>query len=71
MICVGHRGCIQVLSGAVERIVRHGPWLDVLDPGFNLHLREDRIASSWVAAKPTRSGVVRSLELFDRVPGAP
>lgn len=65
MIFVGNRGCIQVFSGAVQRIVRQGPWINVLDPGFNLHLREDRIASSWVVAKPTRSGVVRSLELFD------
>jgi putative hemin transport protein len=65
MIFVGNRGCIQVFSGAVARIVRTGPWLNVLDPGFNLHLREDAIASSWVVAKPTRSGVVSSLELFD------
>ncbi|HVK78648.1 MAG TPA: ChuX/HutX family heme-like substrate-binding protein [Kofleriaceae bacterium] len=65
MIFVGNRGCLQVFSGAVERIKRMGPWLNVLDPGFNLHLREDRIASSWVVHKPTRSGVVRSLELYD------
>ena len=65
MIFVGNRGCLQVFSGPVQRIVRQGPWLNVLDPGFNLHLREDRIASSWVVAKPTRAGVVRSLELFD------
>jgi putative hemin transport protein len=65
MIFVGNRGCIQVFSGAVARIVRHGPWLNVLDPGFNLHVREDHIASSWVVAKPTSAGVVRSLEVFD------
>ncbi len=65
MIFVGNRGCIQVFSGAVTRIVQTGPWLNVLDPGFNLHLRSDRIASSWVVGKPTRSGVVSSLELFD------
>jgi putative hemin transport protein len=65
MIFVGSRGCIQVFSGPVARIVRHGPWLNVLDPSFNLHVREDRIASSWVVDKPTSAGVVRSLELFD------
>jgi putative hemin transport protein len=65
MIFVGNRGCIQVFSGAVQRIVKQGPWLNVLDPGFNLHLRADRIAASWVVGKPTRSGVVSSLELFD------
>lgn len=65
MIFVGNRGCIQVFSGPVHRIVKHGPWLNVLDPGFNLHLRGDHVAATWVVSKPTRSGVVSSLELFD------
>ena len=65
MIFVGNRGCLQVFSGKIENIKRMGPWLNVLDPGFNLHLREDHIASSWVVSKPTRSGVVTSLELYD------
>jgi putative hemin transport protein len=65
MIFVGNRGCIQIFAGEVGRIVRRGPWLNVLDPGFNLHLREDSIASSWVVAKPTATGIVSSLELYD------
>jgi putative hemin transport protein len=65
MIFVGNRGCLQVFSGKVNKIVRMGPWLNVLDPGFNLHLRDDKIATSWVVSKPTKSGVVTSLELFD------
>ena len=65
MIFVGSRGCIQIYSGEVERIVKKGPWLNVLDPGFNLHLREDHVASSWVVAKPTATGIVSSLELYD------
>lgn len=65
MIFVGNRGCIQVFSGEVAKIKRMGPWLNVLDPGFNLHLREDRVAEAWIVAKPTRSGVVTSLELYD------
>lgn len=65
MIFVGNRGCLQVFSGAVHRIVRTGPWINVLDPEFNLHLREDLVASSWVVNKPTAAGVVRSLELYD------
>lgn len=65
MVFVGNPGCIQIYSGAIERVVRTGPWLNVLDHLFDLHVREDHIASSWVVHKPTRSGVVRSLELFD------
>ncbi len=66
MIFVGNPGCLQVFSGSVHNIVRHGPWLNVMDPGFNLHLRDDQIATSWVVQKPTRAGTVSSLELFDR-----
>lgn len=65
MIFVGNRGCLQIFSGSVARIVRGGPWLNVLDPEFNLHVRQDRIAAVWIVRKPTRSGVVTSLEVFD------
>lgn len=64
MCFVGNRGCIQIHSGPVKDIKVMGPWLNVLDPGFNLHLREDRIARAFVVRKPTRDGYVTSLELF-------
>jgi putative hemin transport protein len=50
----------------VKRVEVMGSWLNVLDPGFSLHMREDRIAATWVVKKPTSDGVVTSLELFDR-----
>lgn len=65
MIFVGNPGCIQIHTGTVERIERTGPWINVLDPGFNLHLREDRVAQVWLVKKPTSDGVVTSIELFD------
>ena len=43
MIFVGNPGCVQIHSGPVRRIEVMGPWLNVLDPRFNLHLREDLI----------------------------
>lgn len=65
MCFVGNPGMIQIHSGPVRRIEVLGPWLNVLDPGFNLHLREDHIAEAWVVRKPTSDGMVTSLELFD------
>lgn len=65
MIFVGNRGCIQIHTGPVKRLVTTGPWLNVLDPDFNLHLREDGIASAWLVRKPTRDGDVTSVEIFD------
>ena len=65
MCFVGNPGMIQIHTGPVARIEMRGDWLNVLDPGFNLHLREDRIAAAWVVKKPTSDGLVTSLELFD------
>lgn len=65
MCFVGSAGCIQIHTGPVEKIKVMGPWLNVLDPIFNLHLREDLIASTWVVRKPTVDGVVTSVEIFD------
>ena len=73
MVFVGSPGCIQIHSGPVQRIepleMRGMQWLNVLDPGFNLHLREDLIDTVWVVEKPTSDGVVTSVEAFDREGG--
>lgn len=66
MIFVASRGCIQIHTGPVHKIVPTGPWLNVLDPDFNLHLKLEDVASSWVVQKPTADGIVTSLELFDK-----
>ncbi len=65
MIFVGNRGCIEIHTGPVHKVKVMGPWLNILDPETNLHLREDHIASAWVVTKPTVDGLVTSLELFD------
>ncbi len=76
MVFVGSEGCIQIHTGPVmciEPMEIKGrdaqalatKWLNILDPGFNLHLREDQIAHVWVVEKPTEDGVVSSLEAFD------
>ena len=66
MCFVGNRGCIQIHTGSVRRIHPIGPWINVLDPDFNLHLRMDAIDAAYVVRKPTDDGIVTSLELFDR-----
>lgn len=65
MVFVGNPGMIQIHTGPVRRVEVMGPWLNVLDPGFNLHLREDHIERAWRVAKPTSDGLVHSVELFD------
>lgn len=65
MVFAGNEGCLQIHTGAVHRIELMGPWLNVLDDGFNLHLRHDHVAESWLVTKPTEDGPVTSIELFD------
>ena len=65
MVFVGNPGCIQIHTGPVARIVPMGPWINVLDPVFNLHAREDLIGSVWLVRKPTDDGTVTSVEVFD------
>jgi putative hemin transport protein len=65
MIFVGNAGCIQIHSGTIEKIVPMGPWINVMDPRFNLHLRADHIAEVWCVTKPTQRGPAISVEAFD------
>ncbi|MCV3274006.1 hemin-degrading factor [Roseobacter sinensis] len=65
MLFVGNRGCIQIHTGPIHRLKTMGPWQNVLDPGFNLHLRGDHIAEVWAVEKPTQRGPALSVEAFD------
>jgi putative hemin transport protein len=64
MVFTGNKGCIQIHTGLVKNLVQAGPWFNVLDPDFNMHLREDGIASVWLVKKPTSDGIVTSIEVF-------
>jgi len=65
MLFVGNRGCIQIHGGPVHTIKPMGPWQNILDPGFNLHLRADHVAEVWAVEKPTKRGPAYSIEAFD------
>ena len=72
MIFAGNRGNLQIHQDRVRTIRLldrgHGgdeKWLNVLDPDFNLHMRQDQVKSVWVVKKPTNDGFVTSVEVFD------
>ncbi|RFC63659.1 hemin-degrading factor [Fulvimarina endophytica] len=64
MCFVGNRGAIQIFTGRVKTVRAMGPWINVLDPGFDLHLREDLVAEAFAVRKPTKDGPLTSVELF-------
>lgn len=64
MIFVSNKGCVQIFTGAIEKVLPHGEWINVFNSRFTLHVIESAIAESWVTRKPTKDGFVTSLELF-------
>ena len=65
MIYVSSSGCIQIHTGPIRRLVASNGWLNVLDPTFNLHLRDAGVARVFSVRKPTVDGIVTSIEAFD------
>lgn len=65
MVFVSNPNCIQIHTGPIHKIFVMGPWLNIMDPEFNLHLREDAIDEAWVVRKPTADGIVTGIELID------
>lgn len=64
MCFVANGGMVQIHTGPVHTLRRTGPWFNVLDEDFNLHLNTEAIAQSWIVNKPTTDGWVTSLELY-------
>lgn len=64
MIFIGNRGCTQIFTGAVQKLMPMENWINIFNPTFTLHLMADQIAESWVTRKPSGDGFVTSLELF-------
>ena len=69
MIFTGNRGCIQIHSGPIGTLKGMGPWQNVMDPRFNLHLRLDHVAEVWAVEKPTQRGPAVSVEAFNATGG--
>jgi len=65
MCFVGSRGCIQIHSGPIRNVTTMGPWINIVDATFNLHLRDDHIVEVWTVRRPTKDGYVTSVEAYD------
>ncbi|XDD51005.1 hemin-degrading factor [Leptospira sp. WS92.C1] len=65
MVFVGNPGCIQIHTGEIFRTAAMGPWWNVLDPEFNLHLNSETIKEVWKVVKPSQDGDIHSIEVYD------
>lgn len=65
MCFVANNGIVQIHAGPIFNVQPMGPWINILDETFHLHLRQDHIAETWAVRKPTKDGHVTSLEAYD------
>lgn len=72
MVFVASPGVVQIHGGTIGRLLQRDGWFNILDPRFNLHVREDAISECWMVFKPNKEkGVdpeqagVTSLECYD------
>lgn len=61
MVFLGNDGLTQIYSGKIEKTMEAGGFFNVLDPDFNLHIRDSALRSGWVVKR----GGVTSVEFFD------
>mgnify|MGYP002683387878 FL=1 len=65
MVFVGNPGMLQIHTGEVTKVMDVPEWFNVIDPDFNLHMREGAIANSWIVRKPSVDGMITALECYD------
>jgi len=58
VVVVGNSGAVQLHRGPVQKILRTGPWINVLDETFNLHLRDNQLAAGWRIRELTDIGAI-------------
>ena len=62
MVFLGNDGLTQIYSGKIDKTMAAGGFFTVLDPDFNLHIRDTALRSGWVVKR----GGVTSVEFFDK-----
>ncbi|MFC0350347.1 hemin-degrading factor [Undibacterium danionis] len=62
MAFLGNVGITQIFSGQIQKTAASGDWYNVLDPKFNLHLRESAFARGWVVKRAN----ITSVEFYDK-----
>lgn len=65
MTFVSNGDAVQIHTAIPGKLLRTGPWFNILDPSFNLHLNTEAVTSVWVIRRPSRDGIITSVEAFD------
>ncbi len=64
-LMVQNQGAIQIHKGSLHHLKLTGPWLNILDKIFNLHLLQETINNMYIVEKPMVTGKINTLELYN------
>lgn len=64
MFFVGNAGLHHIFTGSIQTLSPARGWLNILDEVFTLHLNPAGIHEVYLVEKPTREGVIYSVEVF-------
>lgn len=66
LVCkVSSAGCLQTHEGVVRKIVPMGPWINIMDERFHMHLRIDQLLATYVVRRTNGQKIRTSLEAYD------
>ena len=66
MCFIGNHGCIQIFTGKIGPKKWHDNWLNLFDETFHLHMDIPSFAHIWSVRKPTKYGILHSIEVFNK-----
>lgn len=66
LVCkISSSGCLQIHEGPIKKIVPMGPWINIMDDGFHMHLRLDHLLATYVVRRTNGQHIKTSLEAYD------
>tara|TARA_Y100001960_G_scaffold314054_1_gene377761 strand:+ start:534 stop:1496 length:963 start_codon:yes stop_codon:yes gene_type:complete len=58
-------GCVQYHRGVIKNVIDYGPWLNVMDKNFNLHILENKIFKSFLVNYNVKNKLFYSVDFYD------
>lgn len=65
MIFGMNQGAVQSYAGFITNLVTYGPWFNILDSDFNIHLMQNAIGQVWHLSKPSQDGPINTISVLD------
>tara|TARA_B100000700_G_scaffold103666_1_gene117048 strand:- start:7587 stop:8537 length:951 start_codon:yes stop_codon:yes gene_type:complete len=58
-------GCVQYHRDSIKNVVDYGPWINIIDKSFNIHVLENKISNSCLLEHLSDNKKIYSLDFYD------